>query len=96
VFSINDMCLEKDITLKTPSQIREELSNLGISISEWARARGYSPGLVHQVLSGRLRCSRGQAHEVAVSLGLKKGKIGSVRDLSFWDKKGESPKETVT
>lgn len=69
--------------LKTPDEVRQELASLGISISDWAREMGYSPGLVHQVLAGRLRCVRGQAHKVAVSLGLKVGKLGGVSDLSF-------------
>lgn len=69
--------------LKTPDEVRQELASLGISISDWAREMGYPPGLVHQVLAGRLRCVRGQAHKVAVSLGLKVGKLGGVSDLSF-------------
>lgn len=46
----------------------------GISISEWARVRGFSTGLVYQVLDGRRKCERGQSHKIAVALGLKNGK----------------------
>lgn len=49
-----------------------------MSISQWARAHGYSTRLVYQVLAGRMRCVRGQSHEIAVRLGLKQGVIGSV------------------
>lgn len=69
--------------LRTPEEIRTELAERGIAISEWARQMGFSPGLVHQVLAGRLKCKRGQAHDVAVSLGLKTGKPRNVQDLSF-------------
>ncbi|WP_455387575.1 DNA-binding protein [Petrachloros mirabilis] len=69
--------------LKTPEEVREELAEFGITVSAWARARGFSPGLVHQVLAGRLPCKSGQSHDVAVELGLKFGRRGSVDDLSF-------------
>jgi gp16 family phage-associated protein len=59
--------------LKTPVQVREEFAARGISLSSWARERGFSAELVYQVLSGRKRCIRGQSHQIAVSLGLKAG-----------------------
>jgi gp16 family phage-associated protein len=77
--------IKQTITKKpeNPDEIRQELASLGISVSDWAREMGFSPGLVHQVLGGRLRCVRGEAHKVAVSLGLKAGKLGGISDLSF-------------
>ena len=73
----------KKSVLRTPEQVRQELALLGISVSDWARERNFSPNLVHQVLGGRLRCLRGQAHRVAVSLGLKEGELGEISDLPF-------------
>lgn len=43
----------------------------GTNVSEWARERGFSLTLVHQVLSGRRRCIRGESHRIAVALGIK-------------------------
>ena len=50
---------------------------------------GYSPGIGQQVLAGRLRRVRGQAHQVAVVLGLKAGEIGDISDLPFSGSKEE-------
>lgn len=43
----------------------------GTSVAEWARAKGFNLQLTYSVLSGRLRAKRGQAHHIAVALGLK-------------------------
>lgn len=45
----------------------------GISVAEWARVRGFSTGLVYQVLEGNRKCMRGQSHRIALALGLKQG-----------------------
>ncbi len=83
----------KDANLRTPEEIRQEFAMRGIAISSWAREMGFSPGLVHQVLAGRLRCVRGQAHQVAVILGLKSGEIGEISDLPFRAKEAEDSGE---
>jgi gp16 family phage-associated protein len=54
--------------------VKNLFNESGISISEWARVRGFSTGLVYQVLDGRRKCERGQSHKIAVALGLKDGK----------------------
>lgn len=89
--------VNKSTTLRTIEEIKREFAVRGIAISDWARQMGYSPGLVHQVLSGRLKCVRGQSHDVAITLGLKKGKQRKVDDLPF-GKKGGGPtkKETIS
>lgn len=69
--------------IRSAEQIREELDLRGISISKWARARGFSAPLVYQVLSGERRAVRGQSHDIAVALGLKNGKTSSLDDLPF-------------
>ena len=73
---------------RTVEEVRREFEERGIPISEWARLMGYSPAIVHQVLAGRLKCVRGQAHEVAVTLGLKSGLVGGIDDLPFTGKGG--------
>lgn len=45
----------------------------GLSIAKWAEQNGFNRALVYAVLSGRRSAIRGQSHEIAVSLGLKKG-----------------------
>ena len=50
---------------------RKSFLHRGESITSWALSRGYNPGMVVAVLSGRLPCTRGQAHKIAVELGLK-------------------------
>lgn len=61
--------------LKTADEARADLQAKGISITQWAIANKFSPNLVFEVLGGRKKCVRGQAHEIAVKLGLKAGEI---------------------
>ncbi len=61
--------------LRTPAEARAELQSKGISITQWAIANKFSPNLVFEVLGGRKKCVRGQAHEIAVKLGIKVGEI---------------------
>ncbi|VVD97641.1 DNA-binding protein [Pandoraea communis] len=63
--------------LRTADEARSELQSKGISITQWAIANRFSPNLVFEVLGGRKKCVRGQAHEIAIKLGLKAGEICS-------------------
>lgn len=63
--------------LRTADEARAELQAKGVSITKWAVANKFSPNLVFEVLGGRKKCIRGQAHEIAVKLGLKAGEICS-------------------
>lgn len=63
------------MNLRTADDVRAELKRKGVSISSWAIANGFSTNLVFEVLSGRKKCLRGQAHNIAVKLGLKEGDI---------------------
>ena len=81
--------------VRTAEEVKEEFAKRGISVSLWAREMGYSPALVHQVLSGKLKCSRGQAHDIAVIFGLKNGLVSDVRNLPFSTQEGcEKQKES--
>ncbi len=60
---------------RTPDEARAALKEAGISITQWAIANQFSPNLVFEVLGGRKKCVRGQAHEIAVKLGIKAGTI---------------------
>ena len=61
--------------LRTAAEARADLQAKGISITQWSIANKFSPNLVFEVLGGRKKCVRGQAHEIAIKLGLKDGEI---------------------
>lgn len=73
--------------MRTPQQVVEAFAERGLSFAEWARTKGFNVAVVYQVLKGRRKCMRGQAHEIAVALGLKEGLVE--RDYSFLELKGE-------
>jgi gp16 family phage-associated protein len=57
--------------MMTPDQVKAKFEAEGVSIAEWARARGYKLRTVYAVLSGRRKSQRGISHRIAVDLGLK-------------------------
>ena len=68
------------MALKNRQQIRDEFAANGVPYSAWARQRGYSPNMVIAILADneahlRLKCLRGEAHNIAVQLGLKEGVV---------------------
>ncbi|MBW9265192.1 MAG: DNA-binding protein [Candidatus Thiodiazotropha sp. (ex. Lucinisca nassula)] len=69
--------------IRSIKEVRQEFADRGISISAWARSSGFSVPLVYQILSGARQPTRGQSHDIAVTLGLKQGKMGDLQDLPF-------------
>ena len=69
-----------DATLKTVEQVRADFDFRGESISGWARKHKFNPTLVYDIVNGnpRRKCRRGQAHRIAVLLGLKHGELTPV------------------
>ena len=66
--------------LKTRQQVRDEFASRGWSYSDWARQRGYSAALVCMIVNDddrtpQRKCLRGESHNIAVALGLKKGEV---------------------
>lgn len=57
--------------------IRASLSRMGKTSADIARELAVSPQVVRGVIDGRFKGSRGDAHKVAVALGLKDGVIVS-------------------
>ena len=55
----------------TPEQIKKQFRNNGKTITQWASDNGYSRHAVYRVLNGFDKGNYGQAHEIAVKLGLK-------------------------
>ncbi|MBI6895268.1 DNA-binding protein [Pseudomonas putida] len=59
----------------TPEQARAELLRRGMSIAEFCRTNGLNKNLVSDLLNGRIKGHRGEAHRAAVLLGIKNGVI---------------------
>jgi gp16 family phage-associated protein len=68
--------------VRTPKEVLKEFERKGISKAAWATAHGFNTNLVHDVLAGRNKASRGQSHKIAVTLGLKDGEIVNDRELA--------------
>ena len=71
--------------IKTRAQFRQELAEKGLSANAWARQHGYSTASVSAILNDdernpRIRCLRGEAHKIAVSMGLKRAARGTPMD----------------
>ena len=59
----------------TPEQARAALDHKGISIAEFCRQYELNRNLVSDLLNGRKKGRRGEAHRAAVLLGIKDGVI---------------------
>lgn len=57
--------------LLTADQVKEQFRQRGITITQWAEDHGYKRGAVYRVLNGFDKAHYGQAHEIAVALGMK-------------------------
>ncbi len=60
---------------KTREEARKEFRRTGTSIRAWARQHGFGVQNTYQVLIGRNTGERGEAHRIAVTLGIKDGMI---------------------
>lgn len=74
--------------LKTRQQIRDDFALKGWSYTGWARQKGYSPNLVISIVTDddanpRYKCLRGDAHNVAVELGLKAGEVSRLQSRAL-------------
>jgi gp16 family phage-associated protein len=61
--------------LLTPEQARAALDMAGISIADFAREHDLNEPTVYQILAGRKKGCRGEAHRAAVLLGIKAGTV---------------------
>lgn len=55
----------------TPKQAKAWFKRNGICISEWCLAHGFNRYTVFDLLRGKRKGARGEAHEAAVLLGIK-------------------------
>lgn len=58
--------------IKTPTEVKAEFREKGITFSSWSKENGYDHTHVSRVLNGVIKASYGKSHEIAVKLGLKK------------------------
>lgn len=65
----------QDKPIKTADQVMQELRQRGITLSEKARQLGVKRTTVVDVLHGRAKGHYGEAHVVAVRLGIKDGEV---------------------
>lgn len=61
--------------IRTAAQAKAWLEQQGKSVQEFARENGIGRATTYQVLAGRKKGWRGEAHKVAVVLGMKDGII---------------------
>lgn len=61
--------------LLSPEEARAKLDEQGLSIARWAVQHGLNPNTVSDLLNGRKKGVRGESHNAAVLLGLKRGKV---------------------
>ncbi|WP_286976858.1 DNA-binding protein [Pseudomonas sp.] len=61
--------------LLTTDQARANLDRQGMSIAEFSRMHSLNKNLVSDLLNGRKKGKRGQAHRAAVLLGIKDGVV---------------------
>lgn len=66
---------QQPAVLVTPEQARAELDRRGMSIAEFSRIHRLNKNLVSDLLNGRIKGRRGEAHRAAVLLGIKDGVI---------------------
>lgn len=61
--------------VKTAEEVRADLVRRGKSVRQVAKEIGVSERIVFDLLRGRIKGRRGQAHRAAVLLGMKDGVI---------------------
>jgi gp16 family phage-associated protein len=68
--------------VRTPREVRDEFDKKGLSIARWSLLNGFNPNTVSDLLNGRKKGVRGEAHKIAVTLGLKDGEVVSDREIA--------------
>ena len=67
---------------QTPPDIKRWFYERGLTVTEWSQVHGFPREVVYAALAGRTRGFRGQAHDAAVALGLKKGCVEATEDYA--------------
>lgn len=61
----------------TPEDVKRRFEQAGETICSWAEKHGFPKDAVYAILNGRIQGKRGQAHAIAVALGLKNPPSGN-------------------
>jgi gp16 family phage-associated protein len=69
------MAQKRGSAVRSIEEVRTEFAKTGTSISAWARENGVQARTVFYVLNSGGKAYRGEAHKVAVLLGIKRGEI---------------------
>jgi gp16 family phage-associated protein len=72
---VHPSSIKEILQMKTVQDVKKELSHSGITAAAWAKAHAVNPETVRGLLLGRIKGRNGDAHKVAVLLGLKDGEI---------------------
>lgn len=59
----------------TAEAIKNNFHQRGITFSQWAKDHGYTRQAVYRVLNGQTKAKYGQAHDIAVKLGMKSAEL---------------------
>jgi len=57
--------------LYTAEEVKAIFKAEGVSLTEWAKTNGFPRSVVYAVVNGKSRGDSGEAHHVAVALGMK-------------------------
>ena len=68
------------IDLNQIARIKKLFRLNGKSYSDWAKEHEVNRDVLYAVLNGRCRCQRGEAHKIAVLLGLKPKSTASLEE----------------
>lgn len=71
----NFLCSDLSSPLKSCGEVKATFHSHGIAIKHWAEDHQVHFNSVNEVVAGRKRCIRGDAHAIAVLLRLKSGNI---------------------
>ncbi|HEY9105235.1 MAG TPA: hypothetical protein VIN58_01060 [Roseateles sp.] len=74
---MNSDAVAVDLNREAIRKVRDGFRVHGVSVAGWAKANNLSAPLVHRILAGHMKCTRGESHRAAVLLGLKKGEASS-------------------
>ncbi|HAF56012.1 MAG TPA: hypothetical protein DCL01_12590 [Thauera sp.] len=76
------------LQMKTIQEVKAEMTRRGETAADWARKHGVSAELVRGVLRGSLKGRIGEAHKIAVLLGVKDGVIVEDNGREYGFKEG--------
>jgi gp16 family phage-associated protein len=65
-------------TPQSATEVRKWFFENGVSVTDWAKKNGFPRSAVYAALSEKTRGFRGQAHLIALALGLKKAPINDM------------------